>query len=56
MEPLNAGANLHALQALSMEALKDSLQAQEMAATLVTQQPLDSIAPEYLGRNIDFSA
>ena len=56
MERLSAGVDLHALRALSMEALKDSLDAQEMVATLVTEQPSEVVSPDHLGRNIDFSA
>ena len=56
MERLSAGVDLHALRALSMEALKDSLSAQEMVATLVTEQPLELVSLEHLGRNVDFSA
>ena len=48
-----SGVDLHALRALSMEALKDSLDAQEMVATLVTEQPSEGVSPDHLGRNID---
>tara|TARA_B000000557_G_C20412572_1_gene291187 strand:- start:163 stop:333 length:171 start_codon:yes stop_codon:yes gene_type:complete len=56
MERLSASVDLYALRALSMEALKDSLSAQEMVATLVTEQPTEVVSPEHLGRNLDFSA
>ena len=56
MEPLSAGEDLLALRALSMEALKDSLKAQEMVATLVTEEPSKLVTPEHLGRNLDLSA
>ena len=56
MEPLSAGVDLRALQAMSMEALKDSLRAHEMMASLVTEQSSKTISPEHLGRKIDLSA
>ena len=56
MEPLSAGVDLLALRALSMEALKDSLKAQEMVATLVTEEPSELVTPEHLGRTLDLSA
>lgn len=56
MDPLSSGADLRALQVLSMEAFKDAIKAHEMAGDLITDEPLQLLSPEHLGQSIDLKA
>lgn len=56
MDPISSGANLTALQALSMEAFKDSIKAHELMSTSIIDQQFESISPDHLGNVIDLSA
>ena len=56
MDSISSGANLNALQALSMEALKDSIEAHELVSTSIIDQQFEAISPDHLGNVIDLSA
>ncbi len=56
MESLKASVDLRVLQAMSMEAFKDSLKAHETVASLLTEQSSETIFPEHIGQRIDISA
>lgn len=56
MDPISSSADLRALQALGMEALNDSIEAQKLMSTSILDQQVEPILPDHLGKVIDLSA